>query len=73
MKDYLPSDTSKIAVDNLQINDLKELAESSGFAESTVYAVVKGKKKGTEKLIDLIIDRTKKRLDLNREKLEGHE
>lgn len=73
MKTNLNNELSEIAKANLTLDDIRELSETLNIAESTVYNVISGKKKGSEIVIDTIIDRTKKRLDLNKLKLGSDE
>lgn len=61
---------SKIARCNLTDADMMEMSQKHGLQISTLWQVVKMRRRCSEEVLDTIIDRTKKRLDLNRIKVE---
>ncbi len=67
--DHLNKELSDIAKCNLHRDDLDEIAETHNMAFSSIAQIVKGRLKADPKVIDTIIDRTKKRLELNKIKM----
>lgn len=70
MKTHLNPEIAAVAKCNLSKEDIKEIAELSKLKESKIYLIISGKSKAKPEIIDMILDRTKKRFDLNRLKLE---
>lgn len=70
MKTYLNPEAAAVAKGNLSKEDIKEIAELSKTKESKIVRIISGRSKGKPETIDLIIDRVKKRLELNKLKLE---
>lgn len=70
MKTHLTPEMAEIAKANLSKQDIKEIARLAGKPESKIYLIITGRSKAKPEIIDLILDRTKKRFDLNRLKLE---
>lgn len=71
MKTHLNPEIAAVAKCNLSKEDIKEIAELSNLKESKIALIISGRSKGKPETIDLIIDRAKKRLDLNKLKLEA--
>lgn len=70
MKTYLNAEIAAVAKCNLTKEDIKDIAELTDAKESKIVLVISGRSKAKPEIIDLIIDRAKKRLELNKLKLE---